>query len=156
MILQRTGEALIQGRPRAGLVLLAGALASLGMLLVEGAGAAAAREYRPPFTHFDKLLHLAAHAWLTSLLVWGLALLPVPRRLRLRTPARLAAVAGLALSIALVAGLGVELAQKWLGAAHGRRFDWWDLAADAAGSLAALALFLAVATVGVRAYTGGK
>ncbi|MBX3475256.1 MAG: hypothetical protein KF754_12800 [Planctomycetes bacterium] len=146
------GKALAQGRPRVGLVLLLGAGASLALLLLEGSGSPAAAPYNPPFAHFDKLLHAAAHAWLATLLAWGLALARAPRAVAtVRRHVMLAAV--LAFGVDFAAGLAVEVTQLLVGAAHGRRFDWWDAAANAVGAVVATGLFLAVALRGTRPYT---
>jgi len=135
-------------------VLLTGALASMVLLGIEGAGASTAGPWVPPFPHFDKVMHAAAHGWLTLLLVWGLALLPSVIKRWPEPMRRVRNVAVSAFALDAWAGLGVEMIQKWLGAAHGRQFDVWDIVANQSGSGAAALLFLAVALPGLRAYTG--
>lgn len=155
MIRQTIGRALTRGRPRAGLVLLGGAFCGAVVLVIEGSGPSASGEvWRPPIAHFDKLLHAVAHFGLTTLLLWGLALLPACIA-RWPLPARRLRAVGLsAVGLDSLAGLGVELAQKWLGRSAGRRFDIWDVLANQVGSGAALVLFIAVAATALAAYTG--
>lgn len=155
MIRRSIGAALTQGRPRAGLALLGGALCGVTVLVIEGSGPpAAGGPWQPPFAHFDKLLHAVAHFGLTTLLLWGLALLPACIA-RWPAPARRLRAIGLsAVGLDSLAGLGVEIAQKWLGRSHGRRFDIWDVLANQAGSGAALVLFIAIAAAALMAYTG--
>lgn len=141
---RRLANALRDGRPRAGWFLLAAALALLLVLLAEGARPGGTLP-APRIPHVDKVLHFCAHGLITSLMVWGLALL---------RPARAKRVALVSLVLDTLFGIAVELAQKWLGAAHGRRFDWWDVAANSAGALLACALFLMVAAHVARPYTG--
>lgn len=155
MSTNRLGAALTQGRPRAGLFLLFGAVASVVLLVVEGAGSpSSVGPWTPPFRHFDKVLHAAAHGWLTTLLIWGLALLPAIIKYWPDHQRRMQRLAASAVGFDLLAGLCVELVQKWLGRAHGRQFDTWDIVANQAGSGVAIILFLAVAVPGLRAYTG--
>lgn len=134
-------KALLEGRPRLAALLLAGGAACFVLLVLEGSGAAAQGELPlPAMAHRDKLLHFGAHLWITSLLLWGLALLG-------SGPARGRVLRALAMALALDlgAGLAIELAQATMGAAHGRVFDLWDVAANAAGALAAGGLFLVMA-----------
>jgi hypothetical protein len=122
----------------------------VALLVIEGAGApAAAPALTLPIAHLDKLLHAAAHGWITLLLVWGMAL--IRRPVSAPRPGR---VAALAAGLDSLVGLGIELVQLRLGAPHGRVFDLWDLAANLCGSALAAGLFLAVAVAALRAYTG--
>ncbi len=115
--------------PRLAAVMLLGAFVSAGMLLWD-ASRPSARLGGPKIPHFDKLLHFGAHFWLTSLLVWGVVL--ATRRLCVTR----ICVAALLTDFAL--GVAVEYVQKLLGAEHGRVFDWWDVAANTTGALAAV------------------
>lgn len=127
-----TPQWLVTGRPRLAIALLALAALSIGMLLYEGSRAPADIGL-PPLKGLDKLLHFAAHFWVSVLMFAGLMLLGRPAALRKRT--LLAAVAVLLLDG--LAGLAVELVQASLG--KGRVFDWKDLAANLAGTACALA-----------------
>lgn len=135
---RRPRQWLIDGRPRLGLVFLAGAVASGVVLLAEGVGPG--YPAGAPFRHFDKLLHFGAHAWISALAYTGLVLLGRPASPRLR--------AWLAAVVVLVAdgltGITVEFVQYTLGAEHGRVFDWKDIAANLAGTIAATGTGLAI------------
>lgn len=116
-------------------------------LLIEGSRPAARLPLEPGLPHFDKFLHFAAHFVLASLLVWAAALAPQGRpALRLKSAALGALVADVAL------GVAVELTQLWLGRAHGRQFEMWDVAANTTGAIAAIMAFLMVVRMATRPY----
>lgn len=139
--------ALHEGRPRAGILLIATAAALAAALLIEAAGAPAARQLPSlAIPHADKLLHFAAHFFLTLVALMGLLL--CGRSSRFATPA--------AVALSAVIGLVVELLQSGPGAAFGRTFDALDIAANMAGALLAAWLGLAVARRARVAYNAGK
>jgi VanZ family protein len=122
---------LAEGRPVLGAALLSVFALSVALLLYEGT--------RPP-TDVDKLLHLAAHFWTSTLLYWGLMLTgrpPDPRR-------RLIGAATIVLGIDLTAGVAIEYMQLFVGSDHGRVFDGKDIGANALGTVAALLLAVTV------------
>jgi hypothetical protein len=144
-------HALATGRPRAALLLLACSLAITVALILEGAGSPAARELPAiEIPHGDKLLHFAAHALLAGVTMLGVLLLARPRN----TATRILVAAGIALAASLLIGISVELVQAGPGAAYGREFDPWDIAANAAGAIAAVLGGIAVARRALRTYTG--
>lgn len=124
---------LTQGRPALGAALLLVAGASIAMLLYEGSRAPAAAGL-PSFRGADKVLHFGAHFWVSALMFWGLVLQRKPAETRRRI--LFAALATLAIDIP--AGIAVEFIQSSLGSAHGREFDWKDVAANVLGALAAV------------------
>jgi hypothetical protein len=131
---------LTDGSPPFGIALIALAVVSIGMLLIDGARPASA-VMAAPFPHFDKVLHLGAHGWSSGLLFWGGILFARPRnprkRIRLWGP--------LVLVVDATAGITVEFIQQWLGAQYGRHFDWKDIAANLTGTAIALAISVPVA-----------
>jgi VanZ family protein len=130
---------LAEGRPVLGAALLSVFALSVALLLYEGT--------RPPtdvglprVAGLDKLLHLAAHFWTSTLLYWGLMLTgrpPDPRR-------RLIGAATIVLGIDLTAGVAIEYMQLFVGSDHGRVFDGKDIGANALGTVAALLLAVTV------------
>lgn len=117
------------GRPWLGCFLIALAVISIAMLLFEGSRASASSG-PAPFRHFDKVLHFGAHGWVAGLLFAGGMLLGRPGPVRKRA----FVWAGLVLLLDAAAGVAVEFTQKWLGAAHGRHFDWKDVTANVCGA----------------------
>lgn len=114
-------------RPRIAALLLLGWLASVALLLYEGASAPAQREVTQlAFVGADKLLHTAAWGWLSLLLTPGLMLLH-----------RLKSWHAIAIAVAAnsLIGIATEVVQLKLGAQHGRHADLGDLTADVAGSI---------------------
>jgi membrane associated rhomboid family serine protease len=144
------GQWLHQGRPRLGLVFLAAALVSTGMLLIDGARPP--HSTQAPFSHFDKVLHFGAHGWISALLFTGLVLLARPRAL-LRRAWLVATAVVLADGLA---GVGVEVVQYTLGAEHGRQFDWKDIVANLGGTLCAVVGGLLVVLWLRRRYKGSN
>ncbi len=139
--------------PRLGFGLLLAGVASGVLLLVEGAGRPmAAVLVGPDVSHFDKLLHAAAHAWLATLFFLGSYLLGWPRA---RLP-RAATCATLTFTLTMLLGTAVEMVQAHVGALHGRVFDFRDIAADALGSGLAILFWLVVVWRVPRLYTGRK
>lgn len=145
--MKRLGEWLWQGRPALGAALLLLSVASISMLLVEGARAPASVGL-PRFRGADKLLHFAAHFWVSLLMFWGLALQRRPQS----TARRLVAAALLVLAVDVTAGIAIEYIQMTLGSSYGRVFDGKDVAANVLGTLAALlgSLFLALQSLRKR------
>ncbi len=126
-------------RPRLGVVLLFGGLASIALLMVEGSGAPGSTGLHLP-RHFDKLLHFGAHLWVSTLMFWGLVLLGRPRRV----PLRVGLACGLVLLADGLSGVAVEWVQATLGAGHGRQPDVKDVIANLLGTSVALAGGVAV------------
>jgi len=134
---QQFSNALTQGRPRAGLLLLCLAAVSIGALLLEGTQESVVTlVVKSPISGLDKLLHAGAHFWVASLICWGLALF---------RPGKAAIWATVTLVLDGAAGIATEYAQKWFGASHDRQFDLQDVGANLAGTFIALALFLTLA-----------
>jgi hypothetical protein len=127
-----TPDWLVTGRPKLAIALLALAGLSILMLLYEGSRAPADLGL-PSFRGLDKLLHFGAHFWVSSLMFAGLILFGRPAGLRPRVWLAAAAV----LLVDGLSGLMVELVQAHI--ATGRTFDWFDLAANLAGTCVALA-----------------
>lgn len=138
---------LLEGRPGRARGLLIGAATSIVLLVYEAAQPGAVANITPPIRHFDKVMHFGAHFWIALLAYWGLVLMGRPHEVRRRGWL----FAGVVLLVDTAAGIGVELTQASLGAAHGRVFDWKDVIANIAGALAAVA-----ASLGVTLHLAGK
>ena len=136
--MSRFREWLAEGRPKLGAALLFASVLSIAMLLYEGSGAPAATGL-PRFAGADKLLHFAAHFWVSTLMFWGLAFQRVPVDAR----KRFVIAALIVLAVDLSGGIAVEFIQSSVGSAHGRVFDGKDVAANALGTVAALLVSLA-------------
>jgi hypothetical protein len=132
---------MIRPRPPLGVALLALAAVSICMLLLEGGGAPT-QAGLPRVRGLDKLLHFGAHFWVASLLFWGGLLLGRPLDFKRRRNFWTLLV----LVLDAAAGVGIELVQLYVGAAHGRVFDWKDVSANLAG----LGCALGVGWVAVR------
>lgn len=138
---------LLEGRPGRARGLLIGAATSIVLLVYEASQPGGVAGLTPPIPHFDKIMHFGAHLWIALLAYWGLLLMRRP------TDVRRSAwlIAGIVLTVDTIAGIGVELAQASLGAAHGRVFDWKDVIANVAGACTAVA-----ASLGVTLHLAGK
>lgn len=113
-------------RPRIAALLLGGWVASIALLVYEGAGTAVQKELlADSFDHADKLLHAAAWCWLSLLLTPALVLLR-PQR------AKLALAVSVCTNVAV--GALIEVVQAGYGAGHGRSADLLDVVADATGA----------------------
>jgi hypothetical protein len=124
---------LVAGRPRLAIALLVLAFASILMLLYEGSRAPADLGL-PSFRGLDKVLHFGAHLWVSGLMFTGAVLFGRPPAMH----RRLWVAALIVLAVDGLAGLGVELVQA--AGSQGRVFDWKDLAANIAGTVAAIAI----------------
>lgn len=129
------------GHPLIGAVLILVAVGGTGLLFVEGAGPGVAALPAVPkqMPGADKFWHFLAHFSVAMLLFWGGALWRRRGRHSRRWP-----LATLALAVDFAGGLAVEIIQLLAGSAYGRRFETGDLAANASGALAAVAIGLAL------------
>lgn len=134
----------MRGSPRWALFFGAAATLLALLLLLEGSRPASRLPGAPSVAHFDKLLHFGAHFVLASLLAWGALL---RRSWSFRKRLRAAWLSALFADFAL--GLGVEVTQFVFGRAHGRQFEWLDVAANLVGAACAIIAMLMVAR-GVR------
>jgi VanZ family protein len=137
----------VRGSPRWAVFFGAAATVLALVLLVEGSRPASHLPGAPQVAHFDKLLHFGAHFVLASLLAWG-ALLWRAGRLR----ERLGAACAGAVFADFTLGLGVEVSQYFFGRAHGRLFEWLDVAANTAGAACATIAMLMVVRGALGAY----
>ena len=137
----------MRGSPRWAVFFGAAATVLALVLLVEGSRPASRLPGAPSVAHFDKLLHFGAHFVLASLLAWGALLW---RAGRLRKGLGAACVGAFFADFAL--GLGVEATQYIFGRAHGRQFEWLDVAANSAGAACAIIAMLMVVRGALRAY----
>ena len=138
---------LLRGSPRWALFFGSAATVLALVLLVEGSRPPSRLPGVPHVAHVDKLLHFGAHLVLASLLAWG-GLLWRAGRFRKRLSA--ACIGALFADFAL--GLGVEVTQYVLGRAHGRQFEWLDVAANSAGAACAIIAMRMVASGALGAY----
>ena len=148
-IAAKLGKVAAEGRPVIGLILLAAADISIAAILYEATRPAVSLPIVPDISGVDKLLHFGAHAWICTLSAWGLMLI-----LKRLPPVRRQAVAsGATLLIDAAGGIAVEFIQR---NSDGRHFEVLDIAANLAGAGFAIALFLAVVSGALWAYTGAQ
>ncbi|MCC6573086.1 MAG: hypothetical protein IT462_04770 [Planctomycetes bacterium] len=132
------------GHPLIGGAMILLAVGATALLFIEGAGPGVAALPVVPkqAPGSDKFWHFLAHFCVTLLLFCGGLLWRRRPRHSRRWP-----LATLAFAVDFAGGLTVELVQMFAGAAHGRRFEYGDLAANASGALAAVAIGVALWTI---------